>query len=196
MKKLIFAVVVSLAILSYSGTALSSEQITVTTYYPSPNGAYNQLLANDFTTNKANFNPYPNLGSVPSPREGTLVYIDANTSDSTPGQFWYYGGGGWVQQSGGGGSYVAWGTSDCASGWSRAYSGVMMVATLSRTDVWPNTPAQDVGLGISNIVCSATNLGDGQSHTGGARIYFRTHSVWPGGDSWSRGPIACSLCVK
>ena len=87
------------------------ESMTITTYYPSPYGSYNQLEVYRSVT-------YKPLASTPTtePREGELVYVDSDPSDSTPGQFYYYGGGTWVAQGGGGGGGNYFLACSCPSG--------------------------------------------------------------------------------
>lgn len=177
-----------MAVLFYSGVCLSQEQITITTYYPSPNGSFNTLSTAELNTNQINFNPRPDLGSVTHVTEGTMVYVDSNTSDSVPGEFYYYGGGGWLTMPGGTSTYVAWGTS-CAYGWTTLYTGRMVLPTLSTTGF---SPAQDTAVATSTPVCVAGGSFGGQTHTGGGRLYFRDG----GTQNWSRNPISCTVCAK
>lgn len=115
--------------------AQQEEHLTITTYYPSPYGSYNELEVFKSMT----FRPQADVPSTTG-KEGEVVYVDENTVDSEPGNFYYYGGGPsgkWVAQ-GGGGTVVmylscAWGVDyrtnegtdwattctppDCPSGW-------------------------------------------------------------------------------
>lgn len=86
----------SLLFLFFCIYAFAEDSITITTYYPSPYGSYNQLEVYRGVT-------YKPLTDTPSTdlREGELVYVDNAPSDSTPGQFYYYGGGAWAALGGG-----------------------------------------------------------------------------------------------
>ena len=90
-----------LVLILFFAYAFAEESFTITTYYPSPYGSYNQLEVHRGVT-------YKPLASTPNTdlREGELVYVDSNPSDSTPGQFYYYGGGTWVAQGGGGSPFA------------------------------------------------------------------------------------------
>lgn len=81
--------------------AQSDETITITTYYPSPYGAYNELEVHRGVT-------YKPLDQLPTTdlKEGELVYVDNNPSDNTKGEFYYRGGGNWQQFGGGGTSFT------------------------------------------------------------------------------------------
>jgi len=99
------------------------ERITITTYYPSPYGEYNQLRANKMVVGESNSTKIPSpstngieifkgLNSDPyganDTQAGALYY---NNSDS---EFKYYDGSGW-QALGGSGCYVSY-SGGCLSG--------------------------------------------------------------------------------
>ncbi|MDD4980623.1 MAG: hypothetical protein PHC54_05080 [Candidatus Omnitrophica bacterium] len=116
----------SLPCLAQGAPEDEGETFTITTYYPSPYGVYNQLQTNRFAVGDTNdsggsldandqppengqlyvarsviYKPQSELPES-NAKEGELVYIDNNPADSTPGAFYYYGAGGWVTQGGGG----------------------------------------------------------------------------------------------
>ncbi len=94
------------------------ETFTITTYYPSPYGSYNELEVYRSVTYKP-----VNKDTLTNPKVGEMVY---NASDST---VYVHNGSTWVAQGGGSGTYTAYGTTDCAQGWTKAYQGVAMVPT-------------------------------------------------------------------
>jgi hypothetical protein len=120
----------------------AEESITITTYYPSPYGVYNELQTNKFAVGDTNvsggldsgdqppangqlytarsviFKPQSSLPAFDA-REGELVYSD------TDNKFYHYDGSSWVAQ--GGGTAVmtlscAWGT-DYSAGPGRGWDG-------------------------------------------------------------------------
>jgi len=146
-----------------------SETFTITTYYPSPYGSYNQLEVYRSVTYKP-----VNKDTITDPRQGEMVY---NSGDDS---IYVYNGSKWVTQGGGGATYTAYGTTECATGWTRAYSGVAMTVVS-----WSNGGTTGVG----GIVCK-----------GGPSL-----SYWwsNGGITWatnqiknSLDEISCAVCVK
>lgn len=53
--------------------AQTNEQITITTYYPSPNGVYNQLAANKFVVDIANMGEYGSMQNGDAHIGGSLI---------------------------------------------------------------------------------------------------------------------------
>ena len=112
--------------------AFAEESITITTYYPSPYGVYNELQTNKFavgdtsgdgqlsaadqppangqlyTARSVIYKPQSSLPAFDA-REGELVYN--NTDDS----LYLYNGSSWVKQGGGGGCYVSY-SGGCLAG--------------------------------------------------------------------------------
>ena len=110
----------------------AEESITITTYYPSPYGVYNELQTNKFavgdtdgsggldagdqppangqiyTARSVIYKPQSSLPAFDA-REGELVY--KNTDDS----LYLYNGSTWVKQGGGGGCYVSY-SGSCLTG--------------------------------------------------------------------------------
>jgi hypothetical protein len=121
--------------------SFAAEEITLSTYYPAPYGTYDELQAyrlsvgdtntdgildaNDMPTQDGQIYTArsiilkPQTGALSSPVKGELVY---NNSDNS---LYLYDGSSWVQQGGGssGGCYTNYGSSTCASGWTRVVSG-------------------------------------------------------------------------
>ena len=126
----------------------AEESITITTYYPSPYGSYNELQTNKLAVGDTNVSGGLDAGDQPpangqiytarsviykpqsgtpgfDAREGELIYN--NTDDS----LYLYNGSTWVKQSGGGGCYVSY-SGSCLTGftnkgsagsWGRCYAG-------------------------------------------------------------------------
>ncbi|MFH0913498.1 MAG: hypothetical protein V1884_04380 [Candidatus Omnitrophota bacterium] len=67
------------------------ESYTITTYYPSPYGSYNQLQV----YRSVQYKPVDNVGNLPNPQEGELVY------DSSKDALYLFNGQRWVAQGGG-----------------------------------------------------------------------------------------------
>jgi hypothetical protein len=80
----------------YVCVAQTTESITLTTYYPSPYGSYNQLDVQRSVT----FNPL-DKDTLAAPQQGELVY---NSPDDA---FYYYNGSDWVKQGGGTGAVIS-----------------------------------------------------------------------------------------
>jgi len=121
-----------------SGFAQGGETFTITTYYPSPYGVYNELQANRIAVGDTNDDGqltaadlpdadgqlctarsvvYKPQSSLPASnvREGELVY------SATDKKFYYYDGSSWVPQAGGGGCYVSY-SGGCPSGFTNVGS--------------------------------------------------------------------------
>ncbi len=77
--------------LSCCAAFAQEESFTITTYYPSPYGSYNELKVGRSVT----YMPVNNYASLPNPREGELVY---NGPDR---KFYYWDGSGWKVLGGG-----------------------------------------------------------------------------------------------
>ncbi len=112
--------------------AQTEEKLTITTYYPSPYGVYNELQANRiavgdtdesggidaadqpdadgqlYTARSVIYKPQSSLPAF-DVREGELVY------SATDKKFYYYDGSSWVKQGAGGGCYVSY-SGGCLSG--------------------------------------------------------------------------------
>jgi hypothetical protein len=93
----------------------AEEEFTITTYYPSPYGSYNQLEVYRSVTYKP-----LNKDTITDPRQGEMVY---NSSDDS---IYVYNGSSWVAQGGGGAvislkcqwsmwnsQYGSWGSNSC-----------------------------------------------------------------------------------
>lgn len=115
-----------------SSSCFAEESITITSYYPSPYGVYNELQTNKFavgdtdgsgglgagdqppangqlyTARSVIYKPQSSLPASDA-REGELVY---NASDDL---LYLYNGSSWVKQGGGGGCYVSY-SGGCLSG--------------------------------------------------------------------------------
>lgn len=106
--------ILALTLLSGSGMVFADENLTITTYYPSPYGSYNRLEVHRGVTYKPlTTQPTTNL------QEGELVYVDTNSADTTPGQFSYYGGGKWNPTSSDipSGAVMYFNLAACPTGW-------------------------------------------------------------------------------
>jgi len=114
------------------GFAQEGETITITTYYPSPYGVYNEFQSNKMAVGDTNedgqltaadqppadgqlytarsviYKPQSSLPAFDT-REGELVYSE------TDKKFYYYDGSSWVAQAGGGGCYVSY-SGGCLNG--------------------------------------------------------------------------------
>jgi len=75
---------------------LAQEQLTISTYYPSPYGSYDQLEVSRSVT----YQPI-DKSTITDPRRGELIY------DSSDDQFYYYNASAWVSL-GGGGTPASW----------------------------------------------------------------------------------------
>ncbi|MBN2097197.1 MAG: hypothetical protein JW714_01830 [Candidatus Omnitrophica bacterium] len=131
MKRILISGLVLSAYLICLVPLAGAEEITISTYYPAPYGVYNQMQANRMAVGDTNEDGLINSGDQPSENgqlytarsviykpltnvpvggetEGELVYVDADSSDLAPGDFYYYGGGGWAKQGdvSGGNCYV------------------------------------------------------------------------------------------
>lgn len=116
-------------------SCFAQESITITTYYPSPYGVYNELQTNKFavgdTDGSGNLNAgdqppekgqlytarsviYKPQGSLPAfnARKGELVYNDSDNA------LYLYTGASWVKQGGGGGCYVTY-SGTCLPGFTK-----------------------------------------------------------------------------
>lgn len=114
----------------------AQEQLTITTYYPSPYGSYNELQTNKLAVGDTNgdnkltsadqppengqlyvarsviYKPHTDkaaIDALPNPRLGELAY--AVSEDE-----WYYYNGSWVAQGGGGTGYFLQCGNTCPSG--------------------------------------------------------------------------------
>jgi hypothetical protein len=96
----IFLLVAGLLFTNYwllvANSYAQQESVTITTYYPSPYGSYNQLEVYRSVRYKP-FNNMTEINNLTDPQAGELVY---NGSDN---KFYYYDGSAWVPQAGGGG---------------------------------------------------------------------------------------------
>jgi hypothetical protein len=189
------------------------DSVSFATYYPAPYGVYNQMQANkmgvgdingdsvlddsDVPSNSSNgqlyvarsviFKPQADLNaikSLPNPKLGELAYA------ASEDKFYYQNnsGGtnnGWVPQSGGSGgsTYVAWGTTDCVAGWTKAYDGYA---------VFPTSGSYSVP---GEVNCMAGNL---PFHTAGGWVWWVQSNNYytAGGSSEGDVRISCVLCVK
>ncbi|MFA5145062.1 MAG: hypothetical protein WC723_03540 [Candidatus Omnitrophota bacterium] len=108
MRKLGFLVVFILGLFNLCLAA--EESITITTYYPSPYGSYNQVEVHRSVTYKP-----VDKNTLDDPKEGELVY---NSSDDS---LYLYNGSTWVKQGGGSTCVVTYnsvvGSCSCPSGW-------------------------------------------------------------------------------
>jgi len=107
-KKVIFLTLNLVLILTFSLYAADQQQgeetFTITTYYPSPYGSYNELEVYRSVTYKP-----INKDTITNPKEGELVY------DSSRDKLYLYNGQKWVAQGGGAGYFLQCGSS-CPSG--------------------------------------------------------------------------------
>jgi len=183
----------------------AEESLTISTYYPSPYGVYNELQSNKMAVGDTNGNGKLDAGDQPpadgqlytarsviykpqsslpesDARKGELVYSDSDN------KFYYYDGSAWVAQGGGGASYTAWGTDACADGWKVAYTGWITTTVVARTSDYTAITAGDSFCLAGAQVPSATGvrwaLFWDQGQTGGAREGV-------GGSARS-----CAVCVK
>jgi len=90
----------------------NEETFTITTYYPSPYGSYNQLEVHRSVTYKP-----LNKDTITDPRQGEMVY---NSGDDS---IYVYNGSKWVAQGAQGGYFLQCG-SNCPSGTTRVGSAV------------------------------------------------------------------------
>lgn len=109
-----------------------AEDITVTTYYPSPYGSYNQLATNRLAVGDTNTSGRLDAADQP-PEDGQIytarsVIFKPQSSDpnankvtgeliynSSENKFKYYDGSGWVAAGGSGGCYVSY-SGSCLGG--------------------------------------------------------------------------------
>ncbi len=175
------------------------EEFTITTYYPSPYGSYNELSTNKFAVGDTNGDG--NLTSADQPnkvgnirlkpqanlpqnwdagKEGEIAY------SSTEDTLYVNNGSSWVAQGGGGGTYTAYGTTECASGWTKAYSGYITFGYLS-------------GTGAAGVFCHAQQFAE-QAWAGLIVV-----AAWAqggrtdGSTTWrneTTSPQQCAVCVK
>ena len=115
-------------VLLLSAAIVFAEDITITTYYPSPYGAYNQLQTNRLAVGDTNGSGSLDAADQPN-RDGdirlkTQAGDPAAWSAGTTGQFSYsgakdslyhYNGSSWVGSGGGGGCYVSY-SGGCLAG--------------------------------------------------------------------------------
>ena len=95
----------------------AADQITITTYYPSPYGVYKELRANKMVIGDSD------ASSTPSPDTDGVVRFKGRGSDpagaddtepgalyynTTDNEFRYYDGTGWQTLGGGGGCYISY----------------------------------------------------------------------------------------
>ena len=131
---LCFLLLVFLPVLLFA----QNETLTITTYYPSPYGTYNQLGTNklavgytgssDQPSITGDMRLYPQSGSPTSwsaGKQGEVVYA------STDGYLYAYNGSSWIKQGGGGGALQAWVNFDGPTGNIRASSGIASVTRVS-----------------------------------------------------------------
>jgi len=120
------AFILSLCIVN---TIWAADEITITTYYPSPYGSYNEIEV----ARSVRFRPHADKASIEllsNPRSGEMAY--AQSED----EFYYYNGSAWVSQSGtggGGATYVNWGSNTCATDYTVVYTGTLGYYFLSTT---------------------------------------------------------------
>lgn len=113
MKKLKFLIIL---IFGFFGLCFADESITMTTYYPSPYGSYNQLDVSRSVT----FKPQSNLAAIQalsSPQIGEVAYSSGDD------KFYYNNtgtSGGWVALSGGSGGGVTMMSARSASTYNHA----------------------------------------------------------------------------
>ena len=149
----------------------AEESITITTYYPSPYGVYNELQTNKFAVGGTNGSGGLDAGDQPpangqlytarsviykpqsslpafDAREGELVYM--NTDDS----LYLYDGFSWVKQGGGGGCYVSY-SGGCLTGFTNKGSagswGYCYASGYSPSHFRPAGGGCDGGWGSSTI---------------------------------------------
>jgi len=203
-KPLMAFFLISFFLFILASNTLAEEEITITTYYPSPYGQYNQLATNGLAVGDANGNGSLDVGDQPN-RDGD-IRIKAQTGDpstwpaGTSGQISYssfdnslhfYDGSDWLVLGGGGGggSYTAWGTTVCAAGWTAAYTGYVtthFVYTASAYDDPTNDYGWAWGAGGGSTFCSAASLA-----AGGTSSIFMQSST-----NANSGRLSCAVCVK
>jgi hypothetical protein len=128
-------------------SCFAEETFTITTYYPSPCGVYNELQSNRLAVGDTNISGGLDAGDLPpangqlyaarsviyqpqsalpasNARRGELVYNDSDN------EFYYYNGSAWMPQGGGGGivitmisTYGASAAPACPTGFTSAYTG-------------------------------------------------------------------------
>jgi hypothetical protein len=116
------------------------ESLTITTYYPSPYGSYNelqsnkvaigdtnddgQLTADDQPSTDGNIRLKPQSGSPDDWSSGEIGEIAYSSSEDA---LYHYNGSEWVAQTGGGGCYTNYGGSTCANGYEAVLTGYSTV---------------------------------------------------------------------
>jgi len=117
----------------FSPLVFAEESITITTYYPSPYGSYNELATNRLAVGMLDAADQPN-------RDGDIrlkVYSGNPQTDGLDGKqgeilfssedsgsLFLHNGSEWVAAGGGGGAcYTNFGQNTCANGWTRVVNG-------------------------------------------------------------------------
>lgn len=149
--------------LSFHPFLFADETLTITTYYPSPYGSYNELQTNKLAVGDTNGDSQMTSADLPSrngdirlmPQSGDPAAWPAGnigqlSYSSTEDAFYYYNGSAWVAQGGGGGCYTKYGGSTCASGWTAVVSGYTTLYGVSMNAA-AQTPTQ--------LACSSVTHG-------------------------------------
>lgn len=158
----------------------AEESITITTYYPSPYGSYNQVEVQRGVTYKP-----IDKDTITDPQEGELVY------DSGDDELYLYNGSSWVAQGGSGGGVVTLvggvnTAPDCptASGWTEAMYGYWNC-------VFPgNASGGAIPVAVGECFCGSTNVYE-TYYTSYKWSAISLGSVGVGG-----GNYRCRVCVK
>ena len=129
------------------------ESITITTYYPSPYGSYNQLEVHRSVTYK----PLPDSDVVndrlSDPQIGELVYTDAD-------KFYHYNGSWVAQAGGGGGGYFLQCGSTCPDGTQRvgaARGGTAINGAIAETGYLGFLIDFDESTGTCTCICQCSD---------------------------------------
>jgi hypothetical protein len=91
MRMILASILFSLLVPFVYAQTNQTEVLTISTYYPSPNGEYEQLNVHRGII----FDPQSNIPALVNPRPGETVY---NNSDD---KFYYHNGNAWVPQASG-----------------------------------------------------------------------------------------------
>ena len=186
MPKLLKSIFFISFLLFFCLTFVLAEEITISTYYPSPYGEYNQLDVHRSVT----FHPQANLvaiQSLPNPKVGELVYSQGEN------QFYYNQTGlstGWVAQSGGGGgdNYTVFGITTCGnSNYTAAYTGYATTPVS-----WGQ--AGNTGTGAGGVICVAAMPGFNVHGSSGWFYWVQNEVVFPSTGVLVSSP--CAVCVK
>jgi len=155
------------ATLLFATIVLAAEEITITTYYPSPYGSYNELTTAS-NTYLATASGSVGIGTA-SPTTGKLVVSGGNvdvtgnkiTNVATPTLATDAATKGYVDAAGGGGCYTNYGQNTCAAGWTAVLQGYTTIYLLNQNAGGGNTACSSITHtavgGLTNFLGSSAN---------------------------------------